>query len=157
MRAYMAQETPFGSYKTLTYLGFVLAQAFDWLMEGEGNLDRVKCLLALACAAVDQVALDGGSWVLASHLLNLPEPPRAYTSRNTLQHSQSPFSKLVDPRWTEAIMGYVFEGPGGLADAARFGQARVGQGQRPAGREGPGREGSQRKGGDSAGAPAASS
>ena len=107
MRAYMTQETPFGFYKTLTYLGFVLAQAFDWLMEGEGNLDRVKCLLALACAAVDQVALDGGSWVLASHLLNLPEPPWAYTSRNTPQHSQSPFSKLVDPRWTVAIMGYI--------------------------------------------------
>ena len=107
MRAYMTQETPFGSYKTLTYFGFVLAQAFDWLMEGEGNLDKVKCLLSLACAAVDQVALDGGSWVLASHLLNLPEPPWAYTSRNTPQHVQSPFSKLVDPRWTAAIMGYI--------------------------------------------------
>lgn len=107
MRAYLTQETPFGSYKTLTYLGFVLAQAFDWLMEGEDNLDRVKCLLALSCAAVDQVAIDGGSWTLASHLLCLPEPPWVYTTRNTPQYSQSPFSKLADPRWTAAIMGYL--------------------------------------------------
>ena len=152
MRAYMTQETPFGFYKTLTYLGFVLAQAFDWLMEGEGNLDKVKCLLSLACAAVDQVALDGGSWVLASHLLNLPEPPWAYTSQNTPQHSQSPFSKLVDPRWTAAIKGYIkdLEALRSQRGSGKRHQDTVPPGRLPRGPKGAGGKG------DTGAAPAAS-
>ena len=108
MRGYFQQETCFGSYKTLTYLGFAVATAFDWLIAGEQNLDRVKGLLALTCCAIDQVALDGGSWTLASQMLIcLPEPPWNYVSRNQPGSNANPFTRLADPKWTAAIMGYL--------------------------------------------------
>ena len=108
MRGYFQQETCFGSYKTLTYLGFAVATAFDWLIAGEQNLDRVKGLLALTCCAIDQVALDGGSWTLASQMLIcLPEPPWNYVSRNQPGANANPFTRLADPKWTAAIMGYL--------------------------------------------------
>ena len=107
MRAYFKQETCFGNYKTLTYLGFAVATAFDWLSAGDQNLDHVKGLLALTCAAVDQVALDGGSWTLASQMLCLPEPPWNYVSRSHPNPNQTPFTPLADPKWVAAIMGYL--------------------------------------------------
>ncbi len=68
MRAYFTQSVAFGSYRTLVYLGYSVATAWDWLMEGEPEaLDNVKALLELTCAAIEQVTIDGGSWTLAQH------------------------------------------------------------------------------------------
>jgi hypothetical protein len=107
MRTFFSRETAFGQYKTLAYLGWVLATAFDWMMAGDAYKDKVKCLLGLACAAVDQVCIDGGSWHLAWHLLCLPEPPWAYISRSYPAGGHPPFTKLADPKWTAAILGYL--------------------------------------------------
>jgi hypothetical protein len=108
MRAYFTQETCFGNYRTLTYLGFAIATAFDWLAAGEQNLDRVKGLLALICCAVDQVALDNGSWTLAAHLLVcLPDPLWNYIQRNNPATNTNPFTRLADPTWTAAILGFL--------------------------------------------------
>ena len=107
MRAYFTQETPFSNYKTLTYVSFAVATALDWLASGaQDSVDHVKCLLSLLCVALDQVAIDGGAWLLGSLFLNLPEPPWALLG-NRAPDVNTPFSKLADPRWTAALMGYL--------------------------------------------------
>eukprot|EP00969_Alexandrium_andersonii_P332911 14712656-Alexandrium_andersonii.AAC.1 len=61
MRAYFIQHTPFGNYKTLTHCAFIIGTALDWLCSGDPQAgDHVKCLLSLACCAIDQCAIDGG-------------------------------------------------------------------------------------------------
>ena len=108
MRAYMTQRVAFGSYRTLAYLGFSIATAWDWLMEGDAeSLDHVKALLGLTCAAIEQVTIDGGAWTLAQHHMCLPEPPWAYISRSTTGQPRVPFTELADARWSAALMGYL--------------------------------------------------
>ena len=108
MRACFALRVVFGPYKTLAYLGFSIATAWDWLMEGEeGSLDHVKALLGLTCAAIEQVTLDSGSWTLAHQFTCLPEPPWGYISRSATGQPRTPFTELADARWSAAIMGYL--------------------------------------------------
>ncbi len=108
MWAYFAQKVSFGSYKTLAYLGFATATAWDWLMAGEeGAVDHVKALLGLMCAAIEQVTLDNGNWMLAAQYMCLPEPPWAYITRSSVGLKRVPFTELADPRWSAAIMGYL--------------------------------------------------
>ena len=96
MRSYFTQRVAFGSYKTLAYLGFSIATAWDWLMEGEENsLDHVKALLGLTCAAIEQVTLDSGSWTFATSSLAC-RSPRGATSAAPLPASpgrRSPSSR----------------------------------------------------------------
>lgn len=41
--SFLPQRTAFGSYKTLAYLPFVVAAAWNWLIEGqEGAVDHAK-------------------------------------------------------------------------------------------------------------------
>jgi hypothetical protein len=108
MRAYFTQRVAFGSYKTLAYMGFAVATAWDWLMEGDPSaVEHVKALLGLTCAAVEQVTLDAGNWTMAAQFMCLPEPPWAYISRSAVGFQRAPFSELADPRWSAAIMGYL--------------------------------------------------
>ena len=94
MRGYMTQETPFGDFKTLAYLGFAAATAWDWLSSDHPDArEHALCLLSLLCVTVDQVAVDGGSWTMAKHFLVIPEPPWAHISRKASPH-QGPFSRL---------------------------------------------------------------
>eukprot|EP00971_Amphidinium_carterae_P202182 4011649-Amphidinium_carterae.1 len=106
MRAYYTQVTPFGNSKTLAHVAFAVATLFDLLSSGrEQDIQHALGLTALLCAAIDQVAIDGGSWVVASQLLCLPEPPWSHIQRKS--DATHPFTPLADARWIAAILGYL--------------------------------------------------
>jgi len=108
MREYFTQKVAFGNYKTLAYVGFAAATAWDWMTEGgEESKEHVHALLGLLCCAVEQVTIDNGSWTMASQYLCLPEPPWAYISRAQHINTRGPFTELADPRWSAALMGYM--------------------------------------------------
>ena len=63
----------------------------------------------LACAVVEQVALEGGSqWTTGWLLSTIPEPPWPLVQRpiasNMTLHSQS---RLLNPRWIAAVTGFL--------------------------------------------------
>jgi hypothetical protein len=108
MRAYFTQRVAFGSYRTLAYLGYSVATAWDWPMEGEPeSLNHVKGMLGLTCAAIEQVTIDNAQWTLAQHYMCMPEPSWAYISRSTTGQPKTPFTELADARWSAALMGYL--------------------------------------------------
>ena len=60
----------------------------------------------LGLAAAEQTTLDEGRWNIAFLFTHLPEPPWALLGSRQPDPG-TPFSKLADPRWTAALMGYM--------------------------------------------------
>ena len=57
---------------------------------------RARCCLALA--AIDQSAVDAGSWTLAQeYLLELPPPYRSFVQRRPIDPSEQQATRLVGP------------------------------------------------------------
>lgn len=104
-RAYVQNEIPFSTYRTLGYMGWGLASVWD-LMHA-GRLDKAFGLLSLLLVSVEQAALDEGRWSLAWLLTLLPDPPFQSMGRRPYENLHRPFARLSDPRWVAASMAYV--------------------------------------------------
>ena len=136
-RAYLAFSIPFGSARTLGYLGWGLATAWDEL-----SADRPAAALAtlsLLLVALEQAALDESNWGLAWLLSLLPEPPWTSMSRRPDHQALRPYSKLADTRWVSSAVS-------STRDVERIRAARKGSGKQA---DQPG--GSNPKGGKEAG------
>ena len=81
------------------------------LQQGKTQTALARSLLALAGA--EQVARDRGGWTLAWEMQFLEEPPyqrfQRSQSSTPSRTSRLPYSKLIDPRWGEAIMSRLKE------------------------------------------------
>ena len=95
-RAFVMHEIPFGSFKTLGYLGWGIATAWDHL-RAQRAADALA-VLSLLLVAVEQVALDEGRWHSGCLLTHLPEPPWATMARRPEAGALRPFSRLADAR-----------------------------------------------------------
>ena len=108
-KAYVGFSIPFmstfGPQRTLGYLGWGVATAWDALHTGdvEGALGTLSLLLV----AVEQAALDDGAWSLAWLLSLLPDPPWATMLRRPDAHALRPYAKLADTRWVSASLSFL--------------------------------------------------
>ena len=104
-RAYVAFSIPFGYHRVLGSLGWGLATAWDEL--SDGNVESALATLSLLLVAIEQAALDDGSWSLAWLLTLLPEPPWATMNRRPDTNALRPFSRLADTQWIAAAISYI--------------------------------------------------
>ena len=104
MLEYVWHEIPFGSAKTMLYMGTGIAIAADQMRAGEWHAAEDTLLLLLA--GMEQAALDGGNWDLGWLLTHLPEPPWGSVSTMPARTSLRPFAKLADPAWVAAAVAY---------------------------------------------------
>ena len=107
-RAWVEFRSRIGAYKTGAYAAWSVAGILDSLMQGHVRKARARasvCLLML-----DQASIDRGNWALAGELALEAPPPFASLANHQLpavQDGESPFSKLLDPRWSELAMAHL--------------------------------------------------
>ena len=107
-RAWVEFRSRIGAYKTGAYAAWSVAGILDSLMQGHVKKARARasvCLLML-----DQASIDRGNWALAGELALEAPPPFASLANHQLpavQDGESPFSKLLDPRWSELAMAHL--------------------------------------------------
>ena len=135
--------------RTLGYVAWAVATAWDELQAGQ--VEAAHCTLSMLLVAVEQAALDEGSWGLAWILSLLPDPPWATMLRRPDSHALRPYAKLADTKWVAAAISY-------LRDVDRIRTARREQQNRPpsdapAGEGKGGRKGKEKAGGAPKGGP----
>ena len=100
------QETvPLGSFKTLTYLSFLLCTAWEFLEQGKG--DEVASVIARGLMFCEQVANESGQTRLAWLLTCLEDPPFALVEARKAPRAEVPHGQLSEPRWIAAQLGYL--------------------------------------------------
>jgi len=109
-RAWVEHRSRIGSYRTLAHAAWGVSGALDCLTKGEvaGCRARLNILLM----QLDQSAIDRGNWYLASELSLESSPPMSVLEQhrppNTLE-GESPYSRLLDPRWAEVSLSHLKE------------------------------------------------
>ena len=72
--------------------------------------ELAKAMALLGIASLDQAAVDGGSWLLASEIALEPSPPfGAFNRPRVLDTFESRQTRLLDPRWISILMGRIKE------------------------------------------------
>lgn len=104
-RAFVQHEVPFGSFKTLGYMAWGIACAWDAF--NQGLSERAMGVLSLLLVGCEQTALDEGRWPVGWLMTLLPEPPWGSMGKRPMEGSLRPFSKIADPRWVAAAVSYV--------------------------------------------------
>lgn len=102
-RGYVQHEMAFGTFKTLGYLAWGIATAWDHLQAGSSS--EAYAVLSMLLVAIEQVTLDDGRWTVGWVLTLLPEPPWGTMARKA--DTARPFGRLADPRWTAVAMAYL--------------------------------------------------
>ena len=99
-RGWLEHRSKLGHYPSTIRFSWIIAGALDNLRQGEVSQARAR--LALALAAVDQAALDGGSWSLANEfLLEVPPPFSAFQNRRAPDPSEQVATRLVEDRFLD--------------------------------------------------------
>jgi hypothetical protein len=109
-RAWMEHRSRISSYRTLAHAAWGVAGALDCLANQKPEHARAR--LAVLMLQFDQSAIDRGSWYLASELGLEPGPPMTALEQHKLPsviEGESPYSKLLDPRWQEVAMSHLKE------------------------------------------------
>ena len=89
-------------------ISWSVAGALDCLKAGRPQ--EAKARLALLLGALDQVACDRGSWLIASEvLLEQPPPFSNFAKHSPPDYQEAPHSRLLDSRWVDALMYRVKE------------------------------------------------
>ncbi|OLQ08922.1 hypothetical protein AK812_SmicGene7498 [Symbiodinium microadriaticum] len=100
------QETVLlGSFKTLTYVSFLLCTAWEAMENGRG--DEVASIIARGLVFCEQVANESGHTRLAWLLTCLDDPPLALVESRKAPRAEVPHGMLADPRWIAAQLGYL--------------------------------------------------
>ena len=93
----------------------------DCLREGRPEEARARCCLML-CQA-EQESLDKGSFILAQEMALEPPPPYAGFNLHTLPDPMEvPFTRIMDPRWIDAMASKVKEADDYLERRRKLGQ-----------------------------------
>ena len=108
-RAWVEHRSRIGStYKTSAYAAWGVAGILDSLVNGK--IARARSQAGLLLLQLDQVAIDRGSWSLAAELSLEIGPPLASLANHSLPNvadGESPFSRLLDPRWSEVMLSHL--------------------------------------------------
>ncbi|CAE7243718.1 unnamed protein product [Symbiodinium sp. CCMP2456] len=109
-RGWLEHRSHLSLYPTTVRLLWAITGIWDCLRSDRP--DEARARAALAVAAADQQALDGGSWVLAEHFLLEQGPPlSAFANRRNAQLDpvDSYHTRLFEPRWAELCLHRVRE------------------------------------------------
>lgn len=130
-RAYVAFSVPFGTARTLGYLTWGLATAWDELQAG--STEAALSTLSLLLVGAEQAALDESSWGLAWLLTLLPEPPWTSMARRPDLQALRPYSKLASTQWVSAALSFTRDVERIKAARREIRAAEPGRGQGEAG------------------------
>ena len=111
-RAWVEHRSYIGQYKTLAHAAWGVSgiRIIDCLVGG--RVDEARARANLMLLQLDQVATDRGSWQLASLLSLETLPPFANLATHhppDVSMGEQPFSKLLDPRWSEVALAQLKE------------------------------------------------
>ena len=102
-RAWLELRSRVQGYQTPVRFLWAVAGVLDALVDNRVAEARARCGLIMAMG--DQMAIDRGSWVIASELgLEDPPPMAAFNNHTLPSEAEPPYSKLIDPRWLELVM-----------------------------------------------------
>ena len=110
VRGWLEHRSRIGSYRTLAHASWGVSGALDCLIQGNPNGARAR--LAILMLQLDQSAIDQGNWYLASELsLESPPPFTALEQHRgpNLAAGESPYSRILDPRWAEISLAHLRE------------------------------------------------
>ncbi|CAE7945305.1 Abhd17b, partial [Symbiodinium sp. KB8] len=89
-----------GTYKTLTYFSFLLAEMWEAVERGQAA--EMISLLALGLVFAEQVANEQGHTRLGWLLTGRQDPPFAQVEQRRAPRPEVPHGMLADPRWIAA-------------------------------------------------------
>ena len=107
-RAWVEHRSRIGAYRVSAHASWAAAGILDDLIQGSPQAARAKAALLLL--QLDQSAIDKGSWTLAGELSLETAPPLASLSQHvgpSIIDGESPYSKLLDPRWSEIALAHL--------------------------------------------------
>eukprot|EP00435_Cladocopium_sp_Y103_P030071 s3148_g7.t1 len=128
-RAWIEHRSKIGAYKTSAHCAWSAGGILDDLIRGRVAHARAKA--ALLVLQLDQCAVDKGDWTLASELSLEQGPPLSTLATHSpprVNEGESPFSKLLDSRWSEVMLAH-------LREAEDYVQKRRNLGKKLAGEE----------------------
>lgn len=123
-RAWIEHRSKIGAYKTSAHCAWGVGGILDDLVQGRAAHARARASLLLL--QLDQCAVDKGDWTLACELSLEQGPPLSTLATHTpprVNEGESPFSKLLDSRWSEVMLAH-------LKDAEDYVQKRRTLGRR---------------------------
>ena len=109
-RAWVEFRSRIGAYKCSAHAAWSTAGIVDSL--AAGRVDRARAQACLLLLQLDQSAVDHGSWLLSSELSLESLPPFTALSQHQAPSQamgEQPYSRLLEPRWAEIILGYLRE------------------------------------------------
>lgn len=125
-RAWMEHRSRITNYRAVAHCGWAIAGALDAVKDGNISLCRAR--LCLGLMQVDQSCIDKGNWSMAAEMNLESSPPFSALSRHVLPNvaeGESPFSKLLDPRWAEVMLSHLRETDDYLQKRRNVGKARL--------------------------------
>ena len=109
-RSWVEFRSHIGAYKATAHSAWAIAGVIDSL--AAKNYDRARAEACLLLLQLDQSSADHGSWYLAAELSLEGLPPFTTLAQHqapNLAHGEQPFSKLLEPRWAEIMLGHLRE------------------------------------------------
>ena len=105
MRRYVERRMPLAESRLLTYISFLLADAWS-TGYSSGNIELMGAV-AKMLVFVEQTCLDSGRTQLSWLLTGLQDPPFQILMSNKKRVGLQPFSRLAAPIWLSANLAYV--------------------------------------------------
>ena len=109
-RSWVEFRSRITSHKTSAYASWGVAGILDSLIAGDYKKARARAAVLLMC--LDQASVDAGSWALAGEISLEPAPPFMSLSSHrppAVADGESPYSRLLDPRWAEVSLAHLKE------------------------------------------------
>ena len=107
-RSWVEFRSRIGNFKASAFSAWSAAGILDAMIAGNYAKARARtCLLLLM---LDQASIDRGNWSMCAELSLEHPPPFSSLSMHqgpSLQDGEQPFSKLLDPRVAEVILGHM--------------------------------------------------
>ena len=105
MRRYAERRMPLAEHKLLTYVSFLMAEA--WATGVGSNNEELMGVAAKVLIFCEQVALDQGRMSLGWLMTGQQEPPFQILQSNRKRPGLQPFTRLAAPAWVSANLAYV--------------------------------------------------
>ena len=123
-RSWVEFRSRITNHKTGAFASWAVAGILDALIIGNYSAARARACLALL--QLDQASIDKGSWNLAAELSLEPGPPMSALGQHqgpNVSEGESPFSRLLDPRWAEVALGHLKDQEDYLAKRRTLGRS----------------------------------
>lgn len=105
MRRYVERRVPLAENRQLTYLAFMMSEA--WAAGWESGNAELQGWICKMMIFIEQTCLDGGRMNLAWLLTGQQDPPFHLLVSNRRRPGLQPFSRLASPSWVSANLAYV--------------------------------------------------